>query len=99
MKKSEKKCGPPDLNIQYAQFIPKRLYTKRAGPTRLLPGLAGEDLIFQWIGMVEYIPCYSAPAVHWGLLPVTRLASRKMLIEQNIKKQTGRSLCALCGLY
>ncbi len=27
-----------------------------AGPTRLLPGLAGADLIFQWIGMVEYIP-------------------------------------------
>jgi hypothetical protein len=23
---------------------------------RLLPGLAGADLIFQWIGMVEYIP-------------------------------------------
>jgi hypothetical protein len=25
-------------------------------PTRLLPELAGADLIFQWIGMVEYIP-------------------------------------------
>jgi hypothetical protein len=47
------------------------------------------DVIFQWIGMVEYIPCYSAPAVHWDLLPVTRLASRIILIEQNIKKWTG----------
>jgi hypothetical protein len=36
---------------------PKRLNTLRAGPTRLLPGLAGADWIFQWIGMVEYIPC------------------------------------------
>ncbi len=25
---------------------PKRLNTQRAGPTRLLPGLAGDDLIF-----------------------------------------------------
>jgi hypothetical protein len=38
--------------------------------------------------MVRYIPCYSAPAVFWGLLPATRLASRKILIEQNIKRQT-----------
>ncbi len=48
--------------------------------------------------MVEYIPCYSAPALHWGLLPATRLASREILIEQNIKKRTGPSLCVLCGL-
>ncbi len=25
------------------------------------------DFIFQWIGMVEYIPCYSAPELHSGL--------------------------------
>jgi hypothetical protein len=48
--------------------------------------------------MVEDIPCYSAPAVHWDLLPVTRLASRKKLIEQNIKKRTGPALCVLCDL-
>jgi hypothetical protein len=42
--------------------------------------------------MVEYIPCYGAPAVHWSLLPATRLASRKILIEQNIKRQTGPAL-------
>jgi hypothetical protein len=51
-----------------------------ADPTRLLPGLAGVDLIFQWIGMMEYIPCYSALELHRGLLPATRLASRKILI-------------------
>jgi hypothetical protein len=45
--------------------------------------------------MVEYIPCYSAPALHWGLLPATRLASRIILIEQNIKR-TGPALCVLC---
>jgi hypothetical protein len=39
---------------------------------------------------MEYIPCYSAPAVHWGLLPVTRLASRKILNEQNIKGGQGQ---------
>ncbi len=36
---------------------PKRLNSQRAGPTPLQPGQAGADLIFQWIGMVEYIPC------------------------------------------
>jgi hypothetical protein len=30
-------------------------------------------------------------------LPATRLASRKILIEQNIKKRTGPSLYVLCG--
>jgi hypothetical protein len=46
--------------------------------------------------MLEYIPCYGGPAEHWGLLPATRLASREILIEQNIKKQTGPALCVLC---
>ncbi len=54
-------------------------------------------MIFQWIGMLEYIPCYSAPAEHWGFLPATRLASRIILVEQKIKKQTGPALCVLCG--
>jgi hypothetical protein len=49
-------------------------------------------VIFQWIGVVQYIPCYGAPAVHWGLLPATRLASRKILIEQNIQRRTGPAL-------
>jgi hypothetical protein len=47
--------------------------------------------------MMEYIPCYSALELHRGLLPATRLASRKILIEQNIKKRTGPALCVLCG--
>jgi hypothetical protein len=42
-------------------------------PYKLLPGLARGDLIFQPIFMVEYIPCYSAPTVHWGHLPARRL--------------------------
>jgi hypothetical protein len=54
-------------------------------------------LIIQWIGMVEYILCYGDPAVHRGPLPATRLASRKTLIEQNIKKRTGSELCVFCG--
>jgi hypothetical protein len=63
-------------------------YVERC-PARLLPGLAGADLIFQWIGMVEYILCYGGPAEHWGPLPATRLTSRKILIiEQNIKTRT-----------
>jgi hypothetical protein len=53
--------------------------------------------MFQWIGIVEYILCYSAPAEHWGFLPATRLASRIILLEQNIKKRTGPALCVLCG--
>jgi hypothetical protein len=46
--------------------------------------------------MLEYIPCYGGPAEHWGLLPATRLASREIHIEQNIKKRTGPALCVLC---
>jgi hypothetical protein len=34
-----------------------------AGPTRLLPRLAGEDFIFQWIGLMKNIPCYRATGV------------------------------------
>ncbi len=49
--------------------------------------------------MVEYIPCYSARAVQWGFLPATRLASRIILIEQNIKKRTGPALCVHCTKY
>jgi hypothetical protein len=36
----------------------------KLSPVTLLPVLAGEDLIFQWIGLVEYIPYYGAQAVH-----------------------------------
>jgi hypothetical protein len=50
-----------------AEVCPNMIYIYRviystADPTRLLPGLSGEDMIFQWIGMVEYIPCYCAGA-------------------------------------
>ncbi len=54
--------------VHYTVWQPKRLNKQRDGPARRLPALAGADLIFQWIGMVEYIPCYSGPAEHWGLL-------------------------------
>jgi hypothetical protein len=47
--------------------------------------------------MVEYILCYGGPAEHWGPLPATSLASRKILIEQNIKKRTGPALWLLYG--
>jgi hypothetical protein len=47
--------------------------------------------------MVEYIPSYDGPGELWGSLPATRLARRKILIEQNIKKRTGLALCVLCG--
>jgi hypothetical protein len=40
--------------------------------------------------MVEYILCYRGPAEHWGPLPATRLASREILIEQNIKSGQGQ---------
>ncbi len=36
------------------QCTPKGPNTQRAGPTQLLPGLAGADLIFQWIGLIKY---------------------------------------------
>ncbi len=54
-------------------------------------------MIFQWIGMVEYIFCYGGPAEHRGPIPATRLTSRKILFEQNINKRTGLALCVLCG--
>jgi hypothetical protein len=42
---------------------------------------------------MEYIPCYSARAVHWGLLPGTK----KILTEQNIKRRTGPALSVLAS--
>jgi hypothetical protein len=44
---------------------------------------------------MEHIPRYYEPAVYWDLLPATRLASRKILIEQNIKRRTGPALHVL----
>ncbi len=85
-------CTEQAASTQEAKYVER-------WPGRLLPGLAGADLIFQWIGLLEYIPCYGGPAEHWGPLPATRLASRKILIEQNIKKWTGPALCVLCGQY
>ncbi len=54
-------------------------------------------MIFQRRGMMEYIPCYSYTRITPGVLPSSRLASRKILIEQNIKKRTGPALCVLYG--
>ncbi len=78
------------------------MYTQEAKYVESWPNttsafLAGADLILQWIGMMERIPCYSILELHQGLLPAARLASRKILIKQNIKKRTGPSLCVLCG--
>jgi hypothetical protein len=42
--------------------------------------------------MMEYIPYYGAPTVHQGPLSVIRLDNRKILIEQNIKRETGPAL-------
>ncbi len=47
-------------------------------------------MIFQWIGMVEYIPCYSAPALRRGLLPATRLAAGKYLVNKISKSVPGQ---------
>ncbi len=44
------------------------------------PGLAGAELLFRCRCMVEYIPCHAAaPAIHWGLLPASRLAAGTVL--------------------
>jgi hypothetical protein len=42
---------------------------------------------------MEYIPCCTASAEEGGLLPASRLASKNILIEKNIKKQTVPALC------
>jgi hypothetical protein len=62
---------------------------------------------FAWAGWRRFdIPVDRYGGVHYQLicigvsyLPLTRPASRKLLIEQNIKLQTGPALCVLCGLY
>jgi hypothetical protein len=70
------------------------IYNRVLGQYDFCLQLAGEDMIFQWIGIEieEYIPCYNAPTVHWYLLPATRLGSSKIFIEQNIKRRTGPAL-------
>ncbi len=46
---------------------------------------------------MEYIPCYSAPALYWSLLPAARLASRIILIEQNINRASTMYLVSWSG--
>jgi hypothetical protein len=46
---------------------------------------------------MEYVPSCTAPAENWGQIPASRLASRNILNEQNIKKRTGPALCVFCG--
>ncbi len=53
-----------------------------------MPGLAGEDFIFQRIGIVEYIPQLFCRNCTLGHLPASRQTSRKTLVEQNISIQT-----------
>jgi hypothetical protein len=50
------------------------------------------------VGLVEYIPCYSAPPVYCGLLPVIQLDSRKIPIEQNIEIHPGPALWYIYNL-
>jgi hypothetical protein len=62
-----------------------------------------------WAGWSRFdIPVDRYDGVHSLLLCIritpesstcTRLANRKILIEQNIKKRTGPALCVLCGGY
>jgi hypothetical protein len=91
------RTGPPKQDRQNRTGIaPRRLNT------RLLPGLAGTDLIFQWIGMVEYILCDCTMHQRYTgcyTVPATRLVSRKILIEKNIKNRTGPALCVLCAYH
>ncbi len=66
---------------------PKRLNTQRAGPTRLLHGLAVANFdipVDRYGGVHSLLQCAA-----------TKLASRKILVEQKIKKRTGPAHCVL----
>ncbi len=89
---------PWQTMIPWAFFLQCRALTQHD----FCLGCAGADSKFQWIGMMEYIFCYGAPAIHGSILPASRLVSRKILIEQNIKIRTGPALWYafnLLGLY
>ncbi len=66
------------------RFLPSTFFTSTFCRCTLLPGLAGADLIFQWV--VCRLAAYSY------LLSVTRLAGRKIHIEQDIQRRTGPAL-------
>jgi hypothetical protein len=48
-------------------------------------------------GVHSQLICTSIALGAGGRLPATRLVSREILIEQNIKKRTGPALWLLCG--
>jgi hypothetical protein len=63
-------------------------------------------------GMVEYMPCCTAPALHWGILPATRLASMKIhsswklyflslrfKTSTRIRRQDDKIMLVLIGTY
>jgi hypothetical protein len=58
-----------------------------------------ELVIWRSVSSLETAPMWVSPTQHWILLPVTRLAGRIILLEQNIKTRTGPALCLLCALY
>jgi hypothetical protein len=84
-------------SIHVASLLPQEAKYLERWPSTTSAWAGWSRLIFLWIGMLEYMPCYGASAEHWGPLPATRLASRKILIEQHIKNRTGPALCVLCA--
>jgi hypothetical protein len=50
------------------------------------------------IPLDRYDGVHSLLRCYWGLLPATRPARRKVLIEQNINRQTGPALCVFSFL-
>jgi hypothetical protein len=89
----------PDKDLYY---IVARLYTAKVLNTYGRE-LAEHNFCLGWLEHVWYssglVWWITYPAtVHWGLLSATRLASRKVLYEQNIKKLTGPALCVLFGI-
>jgi hypothetical protein len=75
-------CGAVlTVDITEAKYIERWPST-----TSTWAGWSGFDIPVNII--MEYILCYSSPAVHWSLLNISRLASREIPMEQNIKIRT-----------
>jgi hypothetical protein len=67
------------------QLFHKRLKKIESWPNKILAWANWRRFNIPMDRYEEYIPCYSAPAVHWSFLPVTWLANRKILFDQILK--------------
>ncbi len=90
-------CSPPPHSVTLLFQTQKAKYVERwPNTTSAWAGWSRFDIPVDRYGGVHSLLICTRSTVYWGLLPATRLAIRRILIQQNIKKRTGPAFWLLC---